>query len=90
MVRLTSKLILELGKTKRRTIMSSIKVLGIDLGKSSFHVIGRDKSDNPIFRKKFTRSGLITYLQQLPKCLIAFEACGGGTLAWQKVSITGA
>ena len=57
--------------------MSSVKVLGIDLGKSSFHVIGRDKSDNPIFRKKFTRSGLITYLQQLPKCLIAFEACEG-------------
>lgn len=57
--------------------MSLIKVLGIDLGKSSFHVVGRDKLDIPIFRKKFTRSGLLTYLQQLPKCLIAFEACGG-------------
>ena len=57
--------------------MSSIKVLGIDLGKSSFHVIGRDGSDTPIFRKKFTRSRLLSYLQQLPRCLIAFEACGG-------------
>jgi len=57
--------------------MSLIKVLGIDLGKSSFHAIGRDESHNPIFRKKFTRRKLIEFLQQLPPCLIAFEACGG-------------
>jgi len=57
--------------------MSLIKVLGIDLGKSSFHVIGRDHCDHPIFRKQFTRSKLLAYLQQLPPCLIAFEACSG-------------
>ena len=39
-------------------------VFGIDLGKSSFDVTGRDKSDTPIFLKKCTRSGLSTYLQQ--------------------------
>lgn len=57
--------------------MSSIKVLGIDLGKSSFHVIGRDYTDNQVIRKKFSRSTLIHYLHQLPPCTIAFEACGG-------------
>ena len=57
--------------------MSTIKVLGIDLGKSSFHAIGRDYSDNQVIRKKFSRSALITYLHQLPPCIIAFEACGG-------------
>ena len=57
--------------------MSSIKVLGIDLGKSSFHVIGRDYSDNQVIRKKFSRSALIHYLHQLSPCTIAFEACGG-------------
>lgn len=57
--------------------MSTIKVLGIDLGKSSFHVIGRDKSHQPIFRKKFSRKKLLAFLQQLPTCLVAFEACGG-------------
>lgn len=57
--------------------MSTIKVLGIDLGKSSFHVIGRDYSDNQVIRKKFSRSALIHYLHQLPSCTIAFEACGG-------------
>ena len=57
--------------------MSTIKVLGIDLGKSSFHVIGRDYSDNQIIRKKFSRSALIHFLHQLTPCTIAFEACGG-------------
>lgn len=54
-----------------------IKVLGIDLGKSSFHVIGRDHSDQLVLRKKFTRGTLIEFIAQLPPCLIAFEACGG-------------
>lgn len=54
-----------------------IKVLGIDLGKSSFHIIGRDASDQPIVRKKLTRQKLIQFIANLPPCLIAFEACGG-------------
>ena len=57
--------------------MFTIKVLGIDLGKSSFHVIGRDFCDNEVIRKKFSRSTLINYLHQLTPCIIAFEACGG-------------
>lgn len=57
--------------------MSTIKVLGIDLGKSSFHVIGRDHSDNQILRKKCSRSTLIQFLHQTPPCIVAFEACGG-------------
>ena len=57
--------------------MSIIKTLGIDLGKSTFHVIGRDFSDIPIFRKKFNRQSLLHYLATLPECLVVFEACGG-------------
>jgi len=57
--------------------MSTIKVLGIDLGKSSFHLIGRNHRDQNILRKKFSRPKLIEFIAQLPKCMIAFEACGG-------------
>ncbi|MCW8886503.1 MAG: hypothetical protein OQK12_14830 [Motiliproteus sp.] len=35
--------------------MSTIKVLGIDLGKSSFHIVGRDQTGHTILRKKFSR-----------------------------------
>ena len=32
--------------------MSSIKILGIDLGKSCFHLIGRDSHDQIVFPQK--------------------------------------
>lgn len=57
--------------------MNPIKIIGIDLGKSSFHIIGRDKHDVPIFRKKSSRVQLFEYLSNLPVCIVAFEACGG-------------
>ncbi len=57
--------------------MSTIKVLGIDLGKSSFHLVARDSSSATCFRKQFTRPKLLEYLAQLPECTIALESCGG-------------
>jgi len=69
--------------------MNPIKILGIDLGKSSFHVIGRDKHDIPIFRKKFSRTQLIEYLSNLPACLVAFEACGGAHWLGRKCQAMG-
>jgi transposase len=54
-----------------------IQVLGIDLGKSNFHLIGHDRAGNTVVRKKFSRKQLIVFLQQLPPTTIAFEACGG-------------
>ena len=57
--------------------MSTITVLGIDLGKSTFHLIGRDSHEQTILKKKLTRKKLIEFIVQLPACTIAFEACGG-------------
>ena len=57
--------------------MSSIKILGIDLGKSCFHLIGRDSHDQIIFHKKLSRPKLLEHLAQLEPCIVAFEACGG-------------
>ncbi len=57
--------------------MCTIKILGIDLGKTSFHVVGYDNSDSIVLRKKFTRSKLLEQLAVLEPCTVAFEACGG-------------
>lgn len=57
--------------------MSTIKVLGIDLGKSSFHVVARDNNDATVIRKKLTRTKLLDLLANLQPCTVAFEACGG-------------
>ena len=37
---------------------SMIAVIGIDLGKNTFHVIGLDNRGRIVFRRKFTRSSL--------------------------------
>lgn len=55
---------------------STIRTLGIDLAKSSFHAFGADKFGKQILTKKFTRSRLKQFLINLPPCLIAMEACG--------------
>src|SRR5579871_1391154 len=54
-----------------------VKVLGIDIGKTSFHVIGLDQNDKIVVRKKFSRTQLLQYTANLPSCLIGMEACCG-------------
>jgi len=54
-----------------------IKTLGIDLGKSTFHIHGVDRHGKQVIRKKLTRKGLLSYLSNLSPCLIGMEACGG-------------
>ena len=44
---------------QEETIMSVAKVIGIDLGKSTFHLIGHDYSGREIFRHKY-------YLRLIP------------------------
>lgn len=69
--------------------MSTIKVLGIDLGKSSFHIVARDNHDSIVIRKKLTRSKLLELLANLAPCTIAFEACGGAHWLARKCQLLG-
>lgn len=57
--------------------MSLIKVIGIDLGKSTFHLIGHDHSGREQLRKKLNRPKLLQFLSQHESVLIAMESCGG-------------
>lgn len=56
---------------------SKIAVIGIDLGKNAFHVIGLDKRGKITFKRKFTRTALCTWFSNLPACLVGMEACVG-------------
>ena len=51
-----------------------IAVLGIDLGKNTFHAIALDKRGEIVFRRKFTRTALETWVANLPPCLVGMEA----------------
>ncbi|MBD1577929.1 IS110 family transposase [Vibrio sp. S11_S32] len=57
--------------------MSSIQILGINLGKHSFHVVGHSHSGKEVLRKKYNRNQLISFIAKPEPTIIAFKACGG-------------
>ena len=56
---------------------SSIAVIGIDIGKNVFHVIGLDAHGAISLKAKVCRTQLAVRLANLPPCLIGMEACVG-------------
>ncbi len=56
---------------------SSIVVVGIDIGKNSFHVVGLDQRGAIVLRQKWSRGQVEARLANMPPCLIGMEACVG-------------
>ncbi len=54
-----------------------ITSVGIDLGKTTFHLIALDEHGKVVERKKYTRKQLLAYTANLESSLIGIEACGG-------------
>jgi hypothetical protein len=51
-----------------------IKSIGIDLGKTTFHLIALGARSQVVIRKKFSRTQLLEYTTNLPSTLIGMEA----------------
>jgi len=58
-----------------------IQSIGIDLGKTIFHLIGMDQNGAILLKKRLSRSQLVTLLANTPPCLIGMEASCGAHLA---------
>jgi len=54
-----------------------IASIGIDLGKTTFHLIALGERNKILVRKKFSRAQLLAYTANLPAALIGLEACAG-------------
>ena len=54
-----------------------IASVGIDLGKTTFHLVALGERNKVLIRKKFSRSQLLAYTAKLPSSLIGLEACAG-------------
>jgi len=54
-----------------------IASIGIDLGKTTFHLVALDDHGNIVIRKKFSRRQLLAYTANLPTSLVGIEACSG-------------
>ena len=53
-----------------------MSVLGIDIAKQVFHVVGMDDSGHVVLRKRLARSTLLTFMANVPPLRIGMEACG--------------
>ena len=60
-----------------REAPTTIAVIGIDIGKNSFHVVGHDKRGAIVLRQKWSRGQIEARLANLTRCLIGMEACVG-------------
>src|SRR5277367_5911494 len=54
-----------------------LQVLGIDLGKAVFHLVGLDSTGRVVIRKRCSRAQLLAFTANLQVQLIGMEACSG-------------
>jgi transposase len=54
----------------------TITVLGIDIAKQVFHIVGMDDRGRVVLRKRLARSALLTFMANVPPVRIGIEACG--------------
>ena len=58
-----------------------LHTIGIDLGKTLFHLVGLNQCGEVVVRKKFSRKQLRHFTANLQVELIGMEACGGVPLS---------
>src|SRR3989442_2559074 len=64
-----------------------IASIGIDLGKTTFHLVALGERNKVLVRKKFSRAQLLAYTANLPSSLIGLEACAGAH-SWGRITRT--
>jgi transposase len=68
---------------------AAIAVIGIDIGKNSFHMVGHDHRGAIVLRQKWSRGQVEARLANLPPCLIGMEACVGAHHLSRKLRMLG-
>jgi len=58
-------------------INARVAVVGIDIGKNSFHIVGQDGRGEIVLRQKWSRSQVEARFVNMSPCLIGMEACVG-------------
>ena len=69
--------------------MSELAMVGIDLGKHSFHLHGQDKTGREMFRKRLSRQQMMRFFSNLPACTVAMEACAGAHFVARQLMVMG-
>ncbi len=53
----------------------NITTVGLDLAKSTFHLVGLDAQGNEKLKKRLSRGQVMKYFANIPRCCIGMEAC---------------
>jgi len=72
-----------------QTLNAAIAVVGIDIGKNSFHVVGHDERGAIVLRQKWSRGQVEARFANMPPCLIGMEACVGAHHLSRKLKALG-
>jgi hypothetical protein len=73
-----------------RIIDMQIRSVGIDLGKTTFHLVALGDNGKVLLKKKCTQKQLITFTANLQTLLIGMEPCSGCAFPGPCVAGTGA
>src|SRR5512146_1289114 len=71
------------------TAQSAIAVIGIDIGKNAFHVVGLDGRGAIVLRQKWSRGQVEARFANMRPCLIGLEACVGAHHLSRKLNSLG-
>lgn len=56
-------------------IPKDLSVVGVDIGKDIFHLVGFDSHGKIVLRRKIKRLSLVAVFEKLPRCIVGLEAC---------------
>src|SRR6201987_4565098 len=62
-------------KPETESKTAPLAVIGVDIGKEVFHLVGLGIDGKTAFRRKIKRLGLTDAFEKLPPCIVGMEAC---------------
>jgi len=72
-----------------KSAVAAIAVIGIDIGKYSFHIVGLDREGAIALRQKWSRGQVESRLANMSPCLVGMEACVGAHHLARKLAALG-
>ncbi len=64
-----------------QTAQTAISVIGIDIGKNSFHIVGHDERGAIVLRQKWSRGQVEARFANLPPCLVGWRPVSVHTIS---------
>jgi transposase len=62
-------------KPQAETTAAPLAIIGVDIGKEVFHLVGFGTDQKVAFRRRIRRLGLKEVFEKLPPCIVGMEAC---------------